>query len=158
MWKVSNWIWLVTTGPLIVVGVVFIFLGLTASPGALTDDGYPLNNFYYLMGASFIIFPALGALGVFLFYKRINDREIYLINNGIEGQAEILQREQTGTYLNEQPEVKFILLVTIPGEEPYQIEHKEVVNLLDVGSITEGKIVPVRVDPKNPKNMLLLYG
>jgi len=49
---------------------------------------------------------------------RVNDRETYLINNGIPGQAEILHREQTGTYINELPQVKFLLLITISNREP----------------------------------------
>jgi hypothetical protein len=158
MWKTSNALWIITTAPLVIVGVGLIVFGFMTSPEALTDDGYSLQNFFYLMGGSFIIFPLLGAFGVYYYYKRINDRETYLMNEGIRGEAEILSRQQTGTYINEQPEVKFRLLITTPFDEPYELEHKEIVNLLDVGSITEGKRVPVMVHPDNPKDILLLLG
>lgn len=108
------------------------------------------------MGGAFIVFPVLGALGVYYYYKRINDREMFLINEGIRGEAEILSREQTGTYINEQPQVKFKLLITTPDSAPYEVEHKEIVNLLDMGSIPEGKKVPVVVHPDNPEDILLL--
>lgn len=158
MWQTRSWLWIIILAPMLMVGGIFLFLAFNTSPDALADDGSSLKNLFYFMGACFIVFPLLGALGVFYFFKRINDRETYLLNQGLEGEAEILNREQTGTYLNEQPQVKFQLLVTIAGEEPYQLEHKEYVNLLDVGSIAKGVKIPVMVDPKNPKNILLIYG
>lgn len=157
MWKVSKWIFLVTTVPLLVVGIVFIVFGFMAPPEALTDDGYSLKNFYYIMGGSFLFFPLISVIGVSLYYKRINDRETFLIQNGIPGEAEILHREQTGTYINELPQVKFLLQVTVSGEEPYQMEYKDVVSMLDMGSINVGAKLPVFVDPNNPRNILLNY-
>ena len=156
MWKTSNKLWLITTAPLVIVGLGFIIFGLMTTPEALTDDGYSLKTFYYFMGGAFIVFPVLGALGVYYYYKRINDREMFLINEGIRGEAVILSREQTGTYINEQPQVKFKLLITTPDSAPYEVEHKEIVNLLDMGSIPEGKKVPVVVHPDNPEDILLL--
>ncbi|MDD4811370.1 MAG: hypothetical protein PHY53_09325 [Methanobacterium formicicum] len=156
MWKTSNKLWLITTAPLVIVGLGFIIFGFMTTPEALTDDGYSLKTFYYFMGGAFIVFPVLGALGVYYYYKRINDREMFLINEGIRGEAEILSREQTGTYINEQPQVKFKLLITTPDSAPYEVEHKEIVNLLDMGSIPEGKKVPVVVHPDNPEDILLL--
>ncbi|BDZ70665.1 hypothetical protein [Methanobacterium petrolearium] len=156
MWKVSNKIWIITTVPMLLVGVGMIVYGMMVSPEALTDDGYPLNTFLFVMGGAFIVFPLLGAFGVYYYYKRINDRETFLINDGIKGEAEILSREQTGTYINEQPEVKFKLLITTPFDEPYELEHKEIVNLLDMGSIPVGRKIQVMVHPDNPKDIILV--
>lgn len=156
MWQASNKIWIITTAPLVILGLVFVFLGFTASPEALTDDGYSLKTFFYLMGCFFVIFPLLTALGIYYYYKRINDRETFLLNEGIRGEAEILSREQTGTYINEQPEVKFKLSITTPMET-YELEHKEIVNLLDMGSIPVGRKIPVMVHPDNPKDIILVY-
>ena len=155
MWQVSNKIWIVTTFPMLLVGVGMIVYGMMVSPEALTDDGYPLNSFLYVMGVFFIVFPLLGAFGVYYYYKRINDRETFLMNEGIKGEAEILSREQTGTYINEQPQVKFKLLITTPMEN-YELEHKEIVNLLDMGSIQVGRKIPVMVNPDNPRDILLV--
>lgn len=157
MWKTSNKLWIITTAPLVIVGFGFVIFGIMASPEALTDDGYSLKNFFYLMGGAFIFFPLMGTLGVYYYYKRINDRETFLINEGMRGEAEILSREQTGTYINEQPEVKFKLLITTPDLAPYELEHKEIVNLLDMGSIPEGRKIPVAVNPDNPKDIMLIF-
>jgi hypothetical protein len=157
MWKTSNWLFIITTVPLIAVGIGFIVFGIMASPEALTDDGYALKNFYYFMGGAFIIFPIIASLGVMMYYKRINDRETFLIQNGIQGEAEILHREQTGTYINELPQVKFKLLLTTPDREPYEVEYKDVVSMLDMAVINVGAKLPVYVDPTDEKNILLQY-
>ncbi|MBM4241481.1 MAG: hypothetical protein FJ150_07475 [Euryarchaeota archaeon] len=157
MWKISKWIFLVTTVPLLTVGIIFLILGFMASPEALTDDGYSLKNFYYTMGGAFVIFPLITTIGVLLYYRRINVRETNLIQNGIRGEAEILHQEQTGSYLNELPQVKFQLEVTLSDGDIYQIEHKDYISMLDLNSIGVGRKLPVFVDPNNQKNLLLIY-
>lgn len=135
MWKISKGIFLITTVPLLAVGIGFLVFGSMAPPEALTDDGYSLKNFFYMRGAGFLIFPIITTIGISLFYQRINDRETNLIQNGIKGEAEILHREQTGTYINELPQVKFLLQLTMPDREPYKTRYKDVINMLDLGSI-----------------------
>jgi len=110
-----------------------------------------------MMGAFFIIMPFISSLGVMLFYNRINDREINLMEHGIQGGAEILSREQTGVYINELPQVKFLLKITSPFGETYELEHKDVVSMLDMVSINVGAKIPVFIDPNNNKNILLVY-
>ncbi|NPV89207.1 MAG: hypothetical protein HPY50_00330 [Firmicutes bacterium] len=155
MWKVSKGLSLAVIAVPLVVGIGMIAAGFMASPEALTDDGYSLKNFYYMAGVSSIVFPIIGLAGVLMYYKRINDREEHLIQNGIQGIAEILSRQQTGVYINELPQVKFLLLITLPGREPYQVVHKDVVSMLDLGSINVGARLPVFVDPNNEKNIFL---
>lgn len=157
MWKTSKGTTLITTVPLLAVGIGLLYLGFTASPDALTDDGYSLQNFFYIMGGFFLIGPLITTIGISLFYKRANDREIYLTQSGIRGEAEILHREQTGTYINELPQVKFLLQLTMPDRESYQMEYKDVISMLDLGSINVGTKLPVFVDPNNSKNIMLVY-
>jgi hypothetical protein len=40
--------------------------------------------------------------------------------------------------------------------ETYKLEHKEIVNLLDMGSIPVGRKIPVMVNPDNPKDIILV--
>ncbi|MBI5680318.1 MAG: hypothetical protein HZC47_05460 [Methanobacterium sp.] len=157
MWKTSKWIFIITTVPLLAVGVGMIICGFLASPDALTDDGYPLNTFLYMMGGAFVSFPLMATVGVYSYYKRINDRETNLMENGLQGEAEILSREQTGLYINELPQVKFHLKITSPYGETYEMEYKDVVSMLDMGSINVGAKLPVFIDPNNNKNILLVY-
>lgn len=158
MWKVSKGIWIITTAPFVIIGIALLYLGFTAAPGAMTEDGVPLNLMYYLMGCLSIVFPCLTALGVYMFYRRINNREMFLIQKGVKGEAMILHCEQTGTYLNNLPEIRFKLKISIPNRPVYEIDHKEVVNLLEINEIAEGKKLPVLVDPKNSNNIMLVFG
>jgi hypothetical protein len=82
MWKVSKWVFLITTLPLTVLGLIFLFSGFTASPEVVTEDGYPLQTFFFLLGGAFLIFPLVTTIGTYLYYKRSNDREAYLIQGG----------------------------------------------------------------------------
>lgn len=157
MWKVNNKLFIFTTAPFIIIGIGLMIAGFLGPAETLLTDGSPSRTDFFLMGASSIIFPLLGAAGVLMYYKRINDRETNLVQNGIQGVAEILGREQTGTYINEQPQVRFLLNITIPGRETYKVEHKDIVNLLDMGSIHVGAKLPVFVDPNNEKNIMLVY-
>lgn len=157
MWKTSKLTTLITTVPLLAVGLGFLYLGFTTSPDTLMDDGFSLQNFYYIMGGFFFIVPLITTMGVLLFYKRANDRETFLIENGIQCEAEILNREQTGTYINELPQVKFQLKITTPFNKGYEIEYKDVISMLDLNSINVGAKLPVYVDPNNEKNILLIY-
>jgi hypothetical protein len=157
MWKVSKSLWIITTAPLVIVGIVLLYLGFTTAPGALTEDGLPLNLTYYLAGCAFIVFPCLTALGIYMYYKRINDREMFLIRKGIKGEATILHCEQTGTFINNLPEIRFKLKISVPYRPIYEVDHKDVVSLLNISSIADGKKLPVLIDPKNPNNILIVY-
>jgi hypothetical protein len=59
--------------------------------------------------------------------------------------------------LNELPQVKFRLLLTLPDREPYEVEYKDVVSMLDIGAITVGAKLPVYVDLNDERNILLMY-
>lgn len=155
MWKVSKGLILGVMAIPLLTGIGFLIIGLLTSPEALSDDGSLLKNQYYLMGAASILCPSIILAGVLLFYKLSNDRVAFLLENGIQGVAEILSRQQTGVYINELPQVKFLLQVTLPGRESYKVEHKNVVSMLDLGSINVGAKLPVFVDPNNEKNILL---
>lgn len=157
MWKVPKWMYLIIIIPFLAVGIGMIIYGYTASPETLAADEAPSKELLYVIGGFFIIIPFISALGVSLFYKRINDREKNLMENGLKGEAEILSREQTGVYMNELPQVKFLLKITSPYGETYEMEHKDVLSMLDIGSVNVGAKLPVFIDPNNNKNILLVY-
>jgi len=155
MWQVSKGLLLGVMVPFLLIGIGLLIAGFLTSPEVLADDSSPLKIQYYLMGASCILFPSISYAGVLLYYKKANDRVSFLVGKGILGVAEILSCQQTGFYINELPQVKFLLLITLPGRQSYQTEHKDVVSMLDLGSINVGAKLPVFVDPNNEKNILL---
>ncbi|VBB07705.1 Hypothetical protein LUCI_2970 [Lucifera butyrica] len=155
MWQLSKRILIIVTAPFLFIGAWFLYSGFTAEPDMYT--GSTLSNFYYMMGGMFIILPLVLAGVIFLVIKKINTRKIYLAQNGIRGEAEILSLEQTGIYINNLPQIRFQLQVNLPNRDPYQIEHKETVNLISLNSLNIGAKFPVFVDPVNPEKVLLLF-
>lgn len=157
MWDVPKWMYLIIIIPFLVIGIGMILYGYTSTPETLAASEVPSKEILYLAGVLFMVMPVISALGVRFFYKRINDREVNLMQNGLKGEAEILSADQTGMYLNELPQIKFLLKITSPYGETYQMEHKDVVNMLNLSSIKVGAKLPVFIDPNNEKNILLVY-
>lgn len=80
-----------------------------------------------------------------------------LAQTGIAGNAELLVVEQTGTRVNDQPMLRFRMLVHLPGRPPYTALHHEVVAQIRLSTIGPGVHVPVRVDPSDPKLMAIAW-
>jgi hypothetical protein len=78
-----------------------------------------------------------------------------LMANGIVGQARIDAISDTGTTINENPQVLFNLTVTIPGREPYPATLTQVVSRIAIGSFQPGATVPVRVSPDDPQTLMI---
>lgn len=154
MWKTSKTAYLLFCIPYLAASMYLFYLGFTVSPNALTYDGYYIKNSFYLEGLSCIIVPFITIAGILL-YKKIKDKEIDLTQNGIKGEAEILDMEETGIYSNNHPQIKFLLKITLPNRSQYQIEHKEVVNFISFNSPYVGAIVPIFVDPDNHTKVML---
>ena len=118
------------------VGILLFIVGPATGPG---------QDVMYLMGGSFVLVAFLMILG--------NRYEENFKNTAIEGEAIILGVKQTEVYVNNQPLVKFKLKVMLPGQEPYEVECKKVVNQSDACSIVESAKVQVLVDPRNKKEI-----
>lgn len=55
----------------------------------------------------------------------------------------------TGTTINENPVVEFVVRVVPEEGEPYEAHTKALVSRLDVPAFQPGRVVPVRYDPAN---------
>ncbi len=78
-----------------------------------------------------------------------------LMASGIVGQARIDNVSDTGTTINENPQVQFNLTVTIPGRDPYPATLTQVVSRIAIGSFQPGATVPVRVSPQDPQSLII---
>jgi hypothetical protein len=70
-----------------------------------------------------------------------------LIKNGRQATAKIVSLEQTGTYINNNPVVRFVLEVDRPDGRPFHAEAERLVPLVQIGSLQPGASVQVRYDP-----------
>lgn len=70
--------------------------------------------------------------------------------------ALILERHQTGTYINEQPEVLFNLLVDGDNGIPFKTSTKKIIPLIDAGFFNPGSIIAVSHPDAEFRNVYLL--
>jgi hypothetical protein len=74
---------------------------------------------------------------------------------GLAGTAQIVGLTQTGMYLNNNPQIGMQLMVSVPGRNPYQVEVRQFVPLMLLGSISVGGTLPVKVDQQDPSKVVI---
>ena len=75
--------------------------------------------------------------------------------NGLPATATVLQIWETGTRVNHNPVVGFLLEVHAEGLEPYRAETKALISILLIPQIQPGAVLKVKYDPKNPQRVAL---
>ncbi len=149
MRSVINWSVMPVFG-LLIVG--FIIAGFLVSDDAKTDDGYPLDIFFWAMGGFFALI-----IGSLVLYSNLTNRKRALIEKTwYDAPAEILEVSETGTYINNQPRLKFLLHVRSPVHPPCDVVHKQVIPLTLLAHFSMGNTVNVKVNPENPEDILLV--
>jgi hypothetical protein len=78
-----------------------------------------------------------------------------LMASGLVGQALINTIADTGTTVNDNPQVQFNLTVTIPGRDPYPATLTQIVSRVAIGSFQPGATVPVRVSANDPQTLMI---
>jgi hypothetical protein len=74
---------------------------------------------------------------------------------GQDAQATILKIWDTGTTVNMNPVVGFVLEVRAPAQAPYQVETTSLIPRLMIAQYQPGAIVPIKVDPANPSRVAI---
>jgi hypothetical protein len=69
--------------------------------------------------------------------------------------ATVTRLVDTGTTINQDPVVEFVLRVTPERGEPYEARTKGLVSRLDVPAIQPGRVLPVKVDPQDPQRVAI---
>ncbi len=149
MRTVINWN---VVGIFVVLIIGFVVAGFLVSNDAETDDGYPLNIFLWVMGGFF----SLSIVVLFFFTKVSNKRRAHIEATWYDAPAEILEVSETGTYINNQPRLKFLLHVRSPVHPPCEVIHKQVIPLTALSQYTKGNTITVKVNPENPEDILLV--
>ena len=78
-----------------------------------------------------------------------------LMTSGIVGQATVDAINDSGVTVNDNPQVEFVLDVTLPGKEPYKASLTQVVSRLAIAGFQPGATVPVRVSPDDPQVLMI---
>ncbi|MEZ4595644.1 MAG: hypothetical protein R3C32_01745 [Chloroflexota bacterium] len=143
-----------------ILGIAFLIIGIglalvpmLPASGSFWDEFR--NEGAGIAGITFIpigiVFTALG-----LFFGRLTAGRRRLLREGIPGQATILSIEGGNMVINNiNYLMTFQLLVSIPGRQPYQVEHKQLVPIFAIASLPIGASVPVMVDRANPDKLTI---
>ena len=82
-----------------------------------------------------------------------------ILQTGIPAQAVIRQVWQTGTFINENPQVGMQLEVRPPGGQPYVTQVNAVVPMINIPQFQPGTVVPVKISPTDASKVELdVYG
>ncbi len=135
---------------IIIVG--FIVAGFLVSPKAQTDDGHPLNIFFWGMAGIFL----LSNLGILAWVQLSNRRRERIEATWFDAQAEILEISETGTYINNQPKIRFRLSVNSQIHPHCEVVHKQVMPLTVLAQYQVGNNITVKVNPDDPRDILIL--
>jgi len=137
------------------VGLGLIAGGYFATPDAKTDDGYALNNFLYSLGGFFIIWPIILFGVIRYFFRGAAARQKWLVENGIKGNARVLNMHGTNIYINRVPQMMMDLKVTTELGESYETSYKKTVPMQYYNIIRPDLDLPVYIDP-NDRNKLFV--
>jgi hypothetical protein len=98
----------------------------------------------------------LGVTGYFLYrmFKNMNQNS-GVLKTGISAPAVILNAEDTGTTMNESPQVRLTLQVNPAYGAPFQAVTTTFIGRLQIGLITPGASVTVRYDPSDPTKVAI---
>ena len=135
-----------------VVIVGFIIAGFFVSPKAQTDDGHPLNIFFWGMAGMFLLTNG----GVLLWVILSNRKRERIETTWLDAEATILEISETGTYINNQPRIEFLLHVNSPVHPPCDITHKQVIPLTALAQYQRGATIRIKVSPEDPEDIMLL--
>jgi hypothetical protein len=75
--------------------------------------------------------------------------------SGLAGNATVTSISDTGTMLNNAPVMELDLQVQVPGRDPYQVKHRQLVALSAIPNFQPGKTFPVHVDNQDPTKLVI---
>ena len=74
---------------------------------------------------------------------------------GIAGNATVNAINDTGQMINNAPVMELDLTVNIPGREPYQVKHRQLLALAVIPNYQPGKMFQVHVDQQDPTKLTI---
>jgi hypothetical protein len=138
--------------PFLLVSGFMFYSGFTTDEKALTDDGYNLKWFFFLMGTAFLVIPLAISFSILIWMmvkrKRINE----LVATGKQGTAVVLEISDTGVRVNDNPRVKLLLEIQIPNHQPYQAQKTVTLPIIYLPQVQTGSTINILADPTQPNN------
>lgn len=79
-----------------------------------------------------------------------------LLQSGTPATGQIVSAQQTGTMINNNPQIIFTVQVTPPAGQPYQAQVTQVISMFEMASYQVGTMVDVRIDPQDPSKVAIV--
>lgn len=132
----------------IIGGIIGLLVGVGAVVATTGKDGLWIATLMLLFfGGMFYLFYRI------FFKPMINANRLQ--KTGLPGKAIILEVKDTGVTINNNPQVKLVLEVKNNFGQKYNAECRVLVSRLNPQAYQPGMEVPVKIDPKNEKNVVL---
>lgn len=139
------------------IGIGFIIAFFFTDPAAKTDDGYSLRYFFLVMGLWFIGLPLLIRSVFTVISKRRQSKKEYFLSRGRRATATIVSFNETGTRLNNVPQIKFELKVkNIFGKE-FITQDRKFLSVTEIPKLKAGLEVPALTHPEKENKVLILW-
>ena len=129
-------------------------------PTNLIFGGSMVFTLVIIVASCLFTLVILAGTGVLIWWimKRVSPNQ-NILQYGIPAQATIRQVWQTGTFINENPQVGMQLEVRPPGGAPYVAQVNVVVPLINIPQFQPGTVVPVKISPTDASKVELdVYG
>lgn len=135
---------LTTTGILCLMAVLILPLYANFTGGdvsSITDTAWYKPLIY--IGFALVFIPSILSTVFSLRTVKSGESAIGLIR----------QVQQTGTYINEQPQLLIEVMVTRRGQEPYPASFKAVIPQTSIPQFQPGSVIPLLVSAKHPSQV-----
>lgn len=134
------------------IGLIGGIVGLLAGVIAVVATGGSMG--IYMGAGMLLLFGGMFYLFYRLFFKpMINISRLQ--KHGLPGTAKITAVKDTGVTINNNPQVKLVLEVKNSFGQRYTAETRVLVSRINPSAYTPGMEVPVKIDPKNEKNVVI---
>ncbi|MBM7841582.1 hypothetical protein [Herpetosiphon giganteus] len=112
-----------------------------------------INSTIMWMIGSFVF-----AIVLFAILRRVYGPNKKLLQQGLPGQARIINVYETGLRINRNPQIGLVLEISGPLGQ-YQTETKAVIPMISIPQFQPGAVLPIKIDPSNRNNIALdIYG
>lgn len=110
---------------------------------------------FVLLGGIWVA-VTLGLIVYAIKQNRRGDHEQVLWKTGIKGKGTLVSAGGS-VQINEQPLLKMVLDVEVPGMAPRRIERKLIVSNFAAPLMQPGLVLPVYVNPSDPEDILIAW-
>ena len=134
------------------IGLIAGLLGVIVAIAAVVTTAGPIG--IYIAAGMIFLFSGMFLLFYKLFFQQLL-LSARLQKNGIPGKAKILEVKDTGITINNNPQVKLLLEVKNNLGMIYNASCRVLVSRLNPGMYQPGMEVPVKIDPKDDKKLVI---